>query len=195
MPSTLNRKSFSNPSSISKDTPKKNSMKNYDRQTYVLVIDDSEDVLKFMKIHLNRSFSHVLVSKKVLNSGIDMLKKHPVDVIIMALPQLTQQLDESLKRIGKQARDIPVILMDDKNALHEYWNSQIMVASIIKKPIEVDILRQAIDRALHMRPFLVSIGKSLDIKEDFSEFILKKDISQVQPALREKILQFRSQFF
>lgn len=144
--------------------------KAYDRLSHVLVVTKNDDVLKFMKVHLNRYFSHVLVYKSY-TEGFAALKEKIFDLaIVQANPKLNPTI-EFLRRMGSQHRDVPTIVMDlEAESTIENYSGPV-VLDVISPPFDLDKLHLAIRRALSIRAQLKTLSDELPPRSNFAELI------------------------
>lgn len=170
--------------------------KNYDRQSFVLVVDESDDVLKFMKMHLNRFFSHVVVAKSAAD-GIAFLKQKEFDLVITdAQPHKKSNL-ELLKKIASAYRRVPVVLLHERGAeTHAAdWYQPILVVGVVEKPVDLDPFHVAIRRALNLGPHLRDLDGQLSSRIGIGQAVyhpepamkLNERATQLIEKIREKM--------
>jgi DNA-binding NtrC family response regulator len=156
--------------------------KGYDRQSYVLVVDEADDILKFMKMHLNKYFSHVVVAKSSMD-GLAFLKEKPIDVIIADCAPAKKSNADFLKKVAAHWRTVPIILTDHP-PFHDVAPDKFkhnVVIDIVPKPIEMDRFHVAIRRALKMRLELKNLGDLLPTKMGLGECLYLADIKTMGP--------------
>jgi DNA-binding NtrC family response regulator len=156
--------------------------KSYDRQSYVLVVDESDEILKFMKMHLNKYFSHVVVAKSS-QDGLGFLKEKPIDVIVADCAPAKKGNADFLKKAASHWRDVPIILTDQP-PFHDVTPGKFhfnVVIDIVPKPIDLDKFHIAIRRALNMRQDLKSLGSQLPSKNGIGECLHSLDLSTLPP--------------
>jgi DNA-binding NtrC family response regulator len=153
--------------------------KTYDRQSFVLVVDESDEVLKFMKMHLNRYFSHVVVAKTAAD-GITSLKQREFDVIIADCAPAKKANADFLKKVAAHWRHIPIILTDQE-PYHDVTPEKFLynvVVDIVKKPFELDAFHIAIRRALGMRNSLRELSTAMPAKAALGEAVRLLDLTR-----------------
>jgi DNA-binding NtrC family response regulator len=137
--------------------------KEYDRKSIVLVLDASDDILKFLKMHLNRYFSHVAVNK----SGTDayrILKEQPIDMIIAEGASPRKSISDFLKKLSAKHRQIPVVMT--RNADGPPFTAgdfpALFVSEVVEKPFDMDGLHISIRRAMNIRSPLKELASLMD---------------------------------
>lgn len=161
--------------------------KTYDRQSFVLVVDESDEVLKFCKMHLNRFFSHVVVAKTAAD-GLAHLKQREFDVIVADCAPAKKANADFLKKVAAGWRQIPIILTDQE-PYHDIVPEKFLfnvVIDIVKKPFDLDTFHVAIRRALNMRSALKELSDVLSQKVALGEAVRLLDLSKF--ATREALL-------
>ena len=161
--------------------------KTYDRLSYVLVVDESDEILKFMKMHLNRYFSHVAVAKSAVD-GLAHLKLHDFDVIIADCAPAKKANADFLKKVAAAWRQIPIILTDQEpyhDIVPEKFTFNVVI-DIVKKPFDLDAFHVAIRRALNMRASLRELATLVPPKSGLGQCVRGADISTL--GLREAAL-------
>ena len=167
--------------------------KGYDRMSYVLVVDESDEILKFMKMHLNRYFSHVVVAKSAAD-GIAILKEKAVDVIVADCAPVKKANAAFLKKVALHWREIPIILTDQE-PFHEITPQKFlfnMVIDIVRKPIDLDTFHVAIRRALNMRGDLKALAAQLPPKKGLGDLVHNADIKLLAPRDASTVAQLRN---
>ena len=127
----------------------------YDRQSYVLVLDESDEILKFLKMHLNRYFSKIVVHKSGTDAALAM-KEQSFDLIIAEGTPTKKVNADFLKKVAAKFRHIPVVLT--RGPLSPPFTSGdypfLMVIEVAAKPFGMDFLHVAIRRGLNIRKHL-----------------------------------------
>ncbi|MCA2960715.1 MAG: hypothetical protein IOD12_10715 [Silvanigrellales bacterium] len=167
--------------------------KTYDRQSFVLVVDESDEILKFMKMHLNRYFSHVVVSKTAAD-GLANLKQKEFDVIIADCAPAKKANADFLKKAAAGWREIPIILTDQE-PFHDLVPEKFafnVVIDIVKKPFDLDAFHVAIRRALSMRASLRELSTLLPPKSGLGECLRLKDIADLGPREATLVADLRT---
>lgn len=137
--------------------------KEYDRKSFVLVLDASDEILKFLKMHLNRYFSHIAVHR----SGTDaykILKEQSFDMIIAEGASPRKSISDFLKRLPLKHRQIPVVMT--RNADGPPFTAgdfpAIFVSEVVDKPFAMDSFHVAIRRAMNIRAPLKELSALMD---------------------------------
>src|SRR5689334_22808504 len=90
--------------------PAGNQKRNYDRTSYILVVDDDNTLLKFFKIHLNKFFSRVIVVKNA-KEAIDTLREKEIDLVISDIRMPRMDGLQLMKRVRKHDPSIPMMMI------------------------------------------------------------------------------------
>ena len=152
--------------------------KGYDRESYVLVVSKNDEVLKFMKVHLNRYFSHVVVHKSY-TEGFAALKEREYDLaLVQANPQLKPTM-EFLKRMGTQHRGVPVIVIDPELTSTAADVPGPLVVGVVAPPFDLDALHSAIRIALCARPDLKELHAELPPRSNISDLVRNTDADEL----------------
>jgi DNA-binding NtrC family response regulator len=154
--------------------------KNYDRQSQVLVVSKNDDVLKFLKVHLNRYFSHVEVHKSY-TEGFEALGAKSFDLaIVQANPQYNPTM-VFLKRMGTQHRGVPVIVVDPlADSSPESYPGPVVI-DVIVPPFELDRLHIAIRKALNIRSSLKSLDDTLPPRSNIGAIVDSAQDAELSP--------------
>jgi DNA-binding NtrC family response regulator len=144
--------------------------KRYDTQSQVLVVSKNDDILKFMKVHLNRYFSHVEVHKSY-TEGFEALGAKVFDLaIIQANPQYNPTM-LFLKRMGTQHRSVPVIVVDPHAESTPESYPGPVVMDVITPPFNLDQMHIAIRKALNIRASLRSLDETLPPRSNIDAIV------------------------
>src|SRR4051812_24550120 len=139
----------SNPSSP-QNPPAGNQKRNYDRTSYILVVDDDNTLLKFFKIHLNKFFSKVVVVKNA-KEAIEALKDKEIDLVISDINMPRMDGFQLLKRVRKQDGSIPVLLVSGALLDKDEEVTAKEADGYLRKPFSVDELHAFISRGMERR--------------------------------------------
>jgi CheY-like chemotaxis protein len=131
----------------------------YDRESLVLVLDESDDVLKLLKMHLNKFFSRVVVVKSGTEAAA-VLKSKSFDLVIADGAPFRKSNSEFLKKLGAKHRHIPVVLTrGEKSPPFTAGDFPLLVvAGVVAKPFDLDDLHVAMRRGLNMRTALKDLS-------------------------------------
>lgn len=146
----------------------------YDRDSYVLVVDDDNTLLKFFKIHLNKFFSKVIVVKNA-KEAIDMLREKEIDLVLSDIRMPRMDGLQLMKRIRRHDPTIPVLLVS--GALLTEGQEEIAedeADGYLRKPFNVDDLHDFIDRGMAMREKYKLISSKMIEKKYFRRLIKGK---------------------
>jgi CheY-like chemotaxis protein len=161
---------------MSQDTPKilVQDQNNYDRESYILVVDDDNTLLKFFKIHLNKFFSKVIVVKNA-KEAIDTLREKEIDLVLSDIRMPRMDGLQLMKRIRRHDPTIPVLLVS--GAL--LTESQEQIAEVdadgyLRKPFNVDDLHDFINGGIAMREKYKIIAEKIVEKKFFRRLLKGK---------------------
>jgi two-component system NtrC family response regulator len=139
--------------------------RNYDRTSYILVVDDDNTLLKFFKIHLNKFFSRVIVVKNA-KEAIDTLREKEIDLVLSDIRMPRMDGLQLMKRVRKHDPAIPMLLIS--GALLE--EDQVKTAEeeadgYLRKPFSVDDLHAFIDQGMQLREKYKKLSEFLQDKK------------------------------
>jgi len=164
--------------------------KGYDRDSYVLVVSKNDEVLKFMKVHLNRYFSHVVVHKSY-TEGFAALKEREYDLaLVQANPQYKPTM-EFLKRMGSQHRSVPVVIIDPELTSKAVDFPGPVVVGVVAPPFDLDALHSAIRIALDARPDLKVLHTELAPRSNIGDLIRTVDDAELPPKSAAMVASLR----
>ncbi len=131
--------------------PAGNQKRNYDRTSYILVVDDDNTLLKFFKIHLNKFFSRVIVVKNA-KEAIDTLREKEIDLVISDIRMPRMDGLQLMKRVRKHDPSIPMmmisggLLSEDETKIADEDAD-----GYLRKPFNVDDLHAFIEHGMVLR--------------------------------------------
>jgi DNA-binding NtrC family response regulator len=167
--------------------------KAYDKVSRVLVFEESELNLKFLKMHLNRFFSHVTVAK-TSSDAIALLKTKDIDVVICDAQPSKKVNSDFLKKLGYSWNYMPVILLDlEKKDIRAESFSQFLVVGVVDDPLSLDSFHIAIRRAFNLRDSLRCLAAALGPKVAMGEIVRMHKVEElnVQQAAWLRDIRFR----
>ena len=127
------------------------SKRNYDRTSYILVVDDDNTLLKFFKIHLNKFFSRVIVVKNA-KEAIDTLREKEIDLVLSDIRMPRMDGLQLMKRVRKHDPAIPVLMISGALLTEEQSKAADEDADgYLRKPFSVDDLHAFIDQGMQLR--------------------------------------------
>jgi DNA-binding NtrC family response regulator len=152
-----------------------NPVTNYDRESYILVVDDDQTLLKFFKIHLNKFFSRVIVVKNV-KEAIATLQEKQIDLVIsdIRMPKTTGL--QLIRKVRNHDPSIPIFLISGALLSDEQMMEVDTYAdAFLKKPFSVDELHAFIVKGLSYRETYKKMEKIIDNKKFFTDFVKRKN--------------------
>ncbi len=152
----------------------------YDRESFVLVVSKNDDVLKFLKVHLNRFFSHIVVHKSY-TEGFAALKEREFDlVLVQANPQYKPTM-EFVRRMGTQHRSIPIIIIDPELAAKPEDFPGPLVVDVVAPPFDLETLHNAIRRGLEARTPLKELNEEMPPRSNFGDIVRSPESTALSP--------------
>jgi DNA-binding NtrC family response regulator len=158
----------------------------YDRQSRVLVVSKNDDVLKFMKIHLNRYFSHVDVFKSYTD-GFDSLGNAQYDLAIVQANPKHNPTMVFLKRMGSQHRSVPTIVIDPDTETTANQYAGPVVVDVISPPFDLDKFHIAIRKSLEIRADLKNLDEELPPRSNIGQLV-RGSTKQIAPESKHSTL-------
>lgn len=131
----------------------------YDRESYIMVVDDDQTLLKFFKIHLNKFFSRVIVVKNA-KEAIDTLKSKQIDLVLSDIRMPRVDGLQLLRKIRNHDASIPVFLIsgalitDEQKALIDE-----LADGFLRKPFSIDEIHAFIDNGMKKRDLLCQLSE------------------------------------
>ncbi len=126
---------------------------NYDRESYILVVDDDSTLLKFFKIHLNKFFSRVIVVKNA-KEAILALKEKQIDLVISDIDMPRVDGFALMKKIKRKDLTIPVLLISGAFLVEDKESLLKEADGYLRKPFSIDELHQFIQEGMEKRNHL-----------------------------------------
>jgi DNA-binding response OmpR family regulator len=136
-----------------------NTRRPYDRESFIMIVDDDQTLLKFFKIHLNKFFSRVIVVKNA-KEAVDTLKEKQIDLVLSDIRMPRVDGLQLLKKIRNHDASIPVFLIsgalidDEKKA-----EIDALADGFLKKPFTVEEIHAFIDSGMKKREILAQLGE------------------------------------
>ena len=131
----------------------------YDRESYIMVVDDDQTLLKFFKIHLNKFFSRVIVVKNA-KEAVETLKEKQIDLVLSDIRMPRVDGLQLLKKIRNHDASIPVYLIsgalledDQMEQIHE------LADGFLKKPFTIEEIHDFIDNGMKRRELLMKLAE------------------------------------
>lgn len=145
--------------------PPANGKRNYDRTSYILVVDDDNTLLKFFKIHLNKFFSRVIVVKNA-KEAIDTLREKEIDLVLSDIRMPRMDGLQLMKRVRKHDAAIPVLMISGALLTEEQSKAAEDEADgYLRKPFSVDDLHAFIDQGMQLREKYKKLADMLNDKK------------------------------
>lgn len=166
--------------------------KHYDRENHVIVVDSSDESLKFLKMHLNRFFSKV----SVFGSGNDAykaLKDNGCHVMIIEGAPVKKSISDFLKKVGSKYRHIPVV-MTRAEAAPPFTTGDypaLLVTDVVAKPFDMDTLHVAIRRAMNIREPLAELARLLDAEAAIGKVVRTAQLTDLSDRRQELVDDIR----
>lgn len=164
--------------------PAGNQKRNYDRTSYILVVDDDNTLLKFFKIHLNKFFSRVIVVKNA-KEAIDTLREKEIDLVISDIRMPRMDGLQLMKRVRKHDPSIPMMMISGALLSDEQAKSAEDDADgYLRKPFSVDDLHAFIEHGMQLREKYKKLASFLPDKKIIRDILRGK--VKVEKAVADK---------
>ena len=146
----------------------------YDRETFILVIDDDQTLLKFFKIHLNKFFSKIIVVKNAKEAFTTLAEKE-IDLVISDIRMPRMDGIQLMKKVRLHDPSIPVYLVSGALLTPAQLETVDDKADgFLKKPFSIDDLHDFIATGLKVRDIYKEIYAMLPDKKKFRSLITGK---------------------
>lgn len=131
----------------------------YDRESFIMVVDDDQTLLKFFKIHLNKFFSRVVVVKNA-KEAVEALKEKQIDLVLSDIRMPRVDGVQLLKKVRNHDASIPVYLISGA-LIDDEKMAQIneLADGFLKKPFSIEEIHAFIDSGLRKRETLVKLAE------------------------------------
>lgn len=173
----------------------------YDRTSFVLVVDDDDSLLKFFKIHLNKFFSRVIVVESA-KEAMTNLKEKEIDLVLTDIRMPKIDGLELMAKIRRHDPTIPVLILS--GAMLDEEQARLCLEEsdgYLRKPFSFDDLHAFIDKGMKLRDSFKEMAAIMRDPKNFRA-LLRGKISprraaktSMGPDLEQKLLavtEFRS---
>lgn len=165
----------------------------YDRDSNVLVVDESDEVLRFVKIHLNRYFSHVHAARSV-SDALAFLKQKTIQVIIADVSPVKKSNADFMKKVASNWRHIPVVLTEGEKGespAHAGQFPHVVVVDVVEKPFELDSFHIAIRRSIAISKTLRQLSDTLPAKAPIGDTVRVAPEDELTENVRSLVTEIR----
>lgn len=156
----------------------------YDVNTYILVIDDDETLLKFFKIHLNKFFSRIVVVKNA-KDAVTALTEKQIDLVISDIRMPRVDGIQLMKKVRNHDPSIPVFLVSgamlDEAQMESVDNK---ADGFLRKPFTIDELHDFVANGLRVREIYKEIYTFVPDKKKFLA-VVKDDVPKLRQIKNE----------
>ena len=151
----------------------------YDQESYILVVDDDETLLKFFKIHLNKFFSKIIVVKSA-KDAIDALKEQDIDLVISDIRMPRFDGIQLMRKVRNHDPSIPVFLVSGA-LLDEKQNTaaETKADGFLKKPFDIDDLHNFLSEGLRCRQIYKQLFEIVTDKKKFQNLVRGKSFPKI----------------
>lgn len=159
----------------------------YDRESYIMVVDDDQTLLKFFKIHLNKFFSRVIVVKNA-KEAIDTLRSKQIDLVLSDIRMPRVDGLQLLKKIRNYDASIPVYLISGALIDDEQMEKINELADgFLKKPFTIEEIHEFIDSGMKKREILSELSTIIPDNKTLLKVIKgKQTITRLRDIDQEK---------
>ena len=154
----------------------KNSLREYDRESHILIVDDDSSLLKFFKIHLNKFFSKIIV----VDSGKEALLAIQDREINLVLSDIRMPKVDGLQlmsKIRKLHPEIPILLISGEPITEEMAAIVESADGFLAKPFSVDELNSYINRGVDLHLVMKELSTILNDPSKIRTAILCSEAS------------------
>jgi len=164
----------------------------YDRDSNVLVVDESDEVLRFVKIHLNRYFSHVHAARSVADAIVH-LKQKTIQVVIADAAPVKKSNADFMKKVASHWRHIPVVLTDGEEHIDIRVDQfpHVVVVDVVRKPFELDAFHIAIRRSIAIAKSLRQLSDTLPAKAPIGETVRSAPLVDLAETVKPLVTDIR----
>lgn len=146
----------------------------YDRESFIMIVDDDQTLLKFFKIHLNKFFSKVIVVNNA-KEAIDTMKTKKIDLVLSDIRMPKIDGLQLLKKIRQQDASIPVYLISG-GAIDD--DTKVIIDEVsdgfLKKPFTVDEIQNFINEGMRKRELLKELSGLVGDNKSLAKIIRSK---------------------
>ena len=137
------------------------SVRNYDRISYILVVDDDNTLLKFFKIHLNKFFSKVIVVKNA-KEAVATFKEKEIDLVLCDIRMPRIDGFQLMRKVRRHDPRIPVLLISwAMLSSDQETDAEGEADGFLRKPFSIDELHAFINRGMELRASFVRLAELL----------------------------------
>ena len=145
--------------------------RNYDRTSFIMIVDDDDTLLKFFKIHLNKFFSRVIVVPNA-SEAIETLRTREIDLVISDIRMPKMDGLQLMKKVRAHDASIPYIIVSGALLTDEQVvTCETIADGFLSKPFGVDELHNLIDFGLKRRELLKELATLLPSNKAMNEVL------------------------
>jgi DNA-binding NtrC family response regulator len=138
---------------------------NYDRTSYILIVDDDDILLKFFKIHLNKFFSKVIVVRSA-KQVTEVLKEKLIDLVISDVYLPGANGFQIARKVRKHDPSIPILFISGALLTPEEEEEISKSDGFLSKPFSMEELHDFIQSGLLKRKKINELLLMLSDKEE-----------------------------
>ncbi|MBP9708360.1 MAG: response regulator [Oligoflexales bacterium] len=127
------------------------SSQEYNRESFILIVDDDNTLLKFFKIHLNKFFSKIIVVENA-KDALKKLKETNIDLVISDIRMPKVDGLELMEKVKKYDPSIPTLLVSGALLDAEKLEAVAKFSDgFLKKPFTIEQLHEFIEMGMRLR--------------------------------------------
>lgn len=157
-----------------------------DKESYILVVDDDETLLKFFKIHLNKFVSKIVVVKNA-REAVNLLQEKKIDLVISDIRMPRLDGIQLMKKVKNFDPSIPVFLVSgamlDDSQIEAVENK---ADGFLKKPFSIDDLDGFLKEGLRVSEIYRELFPLVGDKKKFLNLIRGKSFPKMAPEDKDK---------
>ena len=145
----------------------------YDRNSFILIVDDDNTLLKFFKIHLNKFFSRVIVVENA-KQALDAFKDKEIDLLLTDVRMPKVDGFQLMQKVRKAHPNLPILLISGEPMNKEQEELLGSADGFLTKPFTVDQLNDFINRGIDLRQTLLETTEQLKDPKKIRDFLKAK---------------------
>lgn len=155
----------------------------YNTESFILIVDDDNTLLKFFKIHLNKFFSKVIVVDSA-KEAVKKLKEKNIDLVISDIRMPKTDGIELIGKVRKFDPSIPTLLVSGALLSDEQIEKITSEADgFLRKPFSVDQLHSFIENGMKLREAYSELAPMARSKKCLRDLI--KNEMSVEEAIKK----------
>ena len=156
----------------------------YDRNSFILIVDDDNTLLKFFKIHLNKFFSRVIVVENA-KQALDAFKDKEIDLLLTDIRMPKTDGFQLMQKVRKAHPGLPILLISGEPMNSEQEKLLKSADGFLTKPFTVDQLNDFINHGMELRQTLQELTNKMKNPKKIRE-LLNADAKQISKFAKKE---------